>query len=130
MSTAFVVVAKRDCPTCELVQPVLHEIRASGATLTVYTQDDPAFPRGVEPVDDRSLEHSWRLGVETVPTLIRIDGDAETDRTVGWDRAEWTRLTELDSLGGDLPTFSQDAARRAWTRACRRSWRSRSDRRR
>ena len=46
MSTSFVVVAKRDCPTCDLVQPVLHEIAASGAALTVYTQDDPAFPAG------------------------------------------------------------------------------------
>ena len=105
MSTTFAVVAKRDCPTCELVQPVLHEILSSGATLTVYSQDDPAFPAGLEPVDDRSLEHSWRFGVETVPTLIRLDGDTETERTVGWDRAEWIRLTGLDSLGGDLPEF-------------------------
>ena len=61
MSARFVVVAKRDCPTCDLVQPVLREIAASGAELTVYTQDDPAFPEGLAPVDDRSLEQSWRL---------------------------------------------------------------------
>ena len=46
MSTSFIVVAKRDCPTCELVQPVLREIAATGAGLTVYTQDDPTFPDG------------------------------------------------------------------------------------
>ena len=74
MSTSFVVVAKRGCPTCELVQPVLREIAASGAELTVYTQDDPAFPQGLGPVDDRSLERSWHLGIETVPTLIRPRG--------------------------------------------------------
>ena len=105
MSTCFVVVAKRDCPTCDLVQPVLHEIAASGAALTVYTQDDPAFPAGLDAIDDRSLEHSWRLDVETVPTLIRLDGGAETARTVGWDRAEWIRVTGLDPLGGNLPEF-------------------------
>ena len=103
--TRFVVVAKRDCPTCELVQPVLREIAARGAPLTVYTQDDPAFPEGIAAVDDRSLERSWRLDVETVPTLIRFDGEAEAERTVGWDRAEWVRVTGLASLGPDLPDF-------------------------
>ena len=103
--TQFVVVAKRDCPTCDLVQPVLREIAASGAPLTVYTQDDPAFPPGLEPVDDRALEHSWRLHIETVPTLIRIEDGAEAERTVGWDRAEWTRVTRLDPLGSALPDF-------------------------
>ena len=105
MSTSFVVVAKRDCPTCELVQPVLREIAASGAELTVYTQDDPAFPEGLAPVDDRSLEQSWRLAIETVPTLIRLESSAETRRTVGWDRTEWTRVTGLGSLGAGLPDF-------------------------
>ena len=113
MSTSFVVVAKRGCPTCDLVQPVLHEIAASGAALTVYTQDDPAFPAGLDAVDDRSLEHSWRLDVETVPTLIRLDGGAETARTVGWDRAEWIRLTGLDALGGDLPEFQPGCGSRS-----------------
>ena len=105
MNTRFVVVAKRDCPTCVLVQPVLREIAARGAGLTVYTQDDPAFPEGVGAVDDRSLEHSWRLDVETVPTLIRFEGEAEAERTVGWDRAEWARVTGLGALGSGLPDF-------------------------
>ena len=105
MSASFVVVAKRDCPTCDLVQPVLREIAASGAELTVYTQDDPAFPEGLAPVDDRSLEQSWRLGIETVPTLIRLEHGAEAERTVGWDRGEWNRVTGLDPLGTGLPNF-------------------------
>ena len=105
MSVRFIVVAKRDCPTCDLVQPVLHQIAASGAGLTVYTQDDPAFPAGLDPVDDRSLEQSWRLGIETVPTLIRLEDDAEVERTIGWDRAEWRRMTGIDPLGAGLPGF-------------------------
>ena len=113
MSTSFIVVAKRDCPTCTLVQPVLHEIAARGAGLTIYTQDDPAFPDDMDPIDDRALEQSWRLGIETVPTLIRIEGDAETDRTVGWDRSEWTRVTGLDSLGADLPDFQPGCGSRS-----------------
>ena len=105
MNVRFVVVAKRDCPTCDLVQPVLHEIAASGAGLTVYTQDDPAFPAGLDPVDDRSLEQSWRLRIETVPTLIRFEDDAEAERTAGWDRSEWSRVTGLGPLGAGLPDF-------------------------
>ena len=105
MSASFVVVAKRDCPTCELVQPVLREIAASGAELTVYTQDDPTFPEGMDAIDDRSLERSWHLGIETVPTLIRLEGGTEAERTVGWDRAEWNRVTGLGPLGADLPGF-------------------------
>ena len=105
MSTSFIVVAKRDCPTCELVQPVLREIAASGAGLTVYTQDDPAFPEGLDAIDDRALEHSWRLDIETVPTLIRLETGAETERTVGWDRTEWARVTGLPPLGPGLPDF-------------------------
>ena len=105
MRTSFIVVAKRDCPTCELVQPVLREIVGSGADLTVYTQDDPAFPEGLAPVDDRSLEHSWRLRIETVPTLIRLEDGAEAERTEGWDRGEWNRVTGLEPLGTGLPDF-------------------------
>ena len=105
MSASFVVVAKRDCPTCDLVQPVLREIAASGAKLTVYSQDDPTFPEGLAPVDDRSLEQSWRLGIETVPTLIRFEHGTEAERTVGWDRGEWNRVTGLDPLGTGLPDF-------------------------
>jgi hypothetical protein len=102
----FLVVAKRDCPTCVLVEPVLRALRSAGAPLVVYSQDEPGFPAGLEDVvDDRTLEQSWRLGVETVPTLIRREGGEEVARTVGWDRAEWERLTGHDGLGADLPDF-------------------------
>ena len=111
--TDFIAVVKRDCPTCELVQPVLREIAAGGAALTVYTQDDPAFPGGLDPVDDRSLEQSWRLDVETVPTLVRLEDGAETGRTAGWDRAEWIRLTGLGPLGADLPDFQPGCGSRS-----------------
>lgn len=105
MNGNFVIVVKRDCPTCELVQPVLHELAAQGAQLTIHTQDDPAFPEGLSPLDDRSLEQSWRLGIETVPTLIRYENGAETARTEGWDRDAWEQVTGVETLGTDLPSF-------------------------
>ena len=38
----LVAVVKRDCPTCELVAPVLGDLH-DRAGLTVITQDDPSF---------------------------------------------------------------------------------------
>lgn len=99
----LVAVVKHDCPTCVLVAPVLAQLRASGARLTVYTQDDRAFPAGLDPVDDASLEVSFRCGIETVPTLLRVAGGKEEARTVGWSRAGWESLTGVRGLGPSLP---------------------------
>jgi len=40
----LVAVVKRECPTCQLVAPVLRELAAAGVPVLVYSQDDPAFP--------------------------------------------------------------------------------------
>jgi hypothetical protein len=103
----FVLVLKRDCPTCGLIESVLPEIVAAGHPLEIWSQDDPDFPGGAANVgDDRSLEQSFHLQIETVPTLIRRIGGQEEERTVGWDRGEWLRLLELESLGDvELPDF-------------------------
>ncbi len=98
----WVAVVKRDCPTCVLVEPVLQQLAAAGE-LTVYSQDDPGFPAGVRVVDDRELEVSWRLQVQTVPTLLRVDGGVEAERTEGWLRERWEALTGVPSLGDGLP---------------------------
>lgn len=103
LADGLVAIVKRDCPTCVLVAPVLAQLRASGARLAVYTQDDRAFPAGLDPVDDASLEVSFRLGVETVPTLLRMSGGKEEARTVGWSRADWEKLTGVRGLGPSLP---------------------------
>jgi len=100
----FVVVCKRECATCGMVVPVLSEIVDKGKPLTICSQDDPAFPDewpGV--VDDTALAHSYRLAIEAVPTLIRMQNGMETARAVGWDRAEWQAVTGIEGLGEDLP---------------------------
>ncbi len=102
----LVVFVKKDCPTCVLIEPVLKQLVNDGAPLTVYTQDDPTFPASVPSVrDDRTLEFSFRLQIETVPTLIRCNSRLETDRVVGWDRTEWERITGRAALGTSLPAF-------------------------
>ena len=98
----WVVVLKRDCPTCVLVEPVLHQLAAAGP-LTIYSQDDPGFPAGLPVVDDRELETSWRLQVETVPTVLRVQDGVEVARIVGWLRSSWEFLTGVAGLGAGLP---------------------------
>ena len=98
----IVAFVKRDCPTCELVAPVLAAI-AEKADLTVYTQDDPAFPAGLSPVDDTDLAMSWHHEIEAVPTLLRVEGGREVERALGWHRGEWEALTGQSGLGADLP---------------------------
>ena len=99
----LVAVVKRDCPTCVLAAPVLGEL-ARNAGLTVFTQDDPGFPESVPGrIDDTALDVSHQLKIEIVPTLIRFERGREVDRTYGWDRREWRRLTGMAGLGRDLP---------------------------
>ncbi len=104
-SDGFAVFAKEECHTCQLVTPVLRTLSRSDRPLAILTQDDPAFPAGLDVVDDTALEQSFRHDIETVPTLIRFSAGREVDRTVGWDRAEWERITGLRGLGEGLPGF-------------------------
>jgi hypothetical protein len=83
----LVVVVKADCPTCALVAPVIEHLGAH-----VVSEDDPD-----------GLDTSYALAVETVPTLLRVDGGVEVDRTVGWGRAQWEALTGVTGLGPGLP---------------------------
>jgi hypothetical protein len=99
----LVAVVKRDCPTCQLVAPVLGEI-AERRPLTVYTQDDPGFPANVPArVHDETLAMSWHHHIETVPTLLRIEDGVEVARTHGWVRPEWEEVAALRPLGSGLP---------------------------
>ena len=100
----LVIVAKRDCPTCTLIEPVFKQLVDAGQPLTVYTQDDPSFPGNVDGVvDDTALEHSFHLDIEIVPTLIRMTDGQEAARRIGWHRGEWEELTGVGGLGTDLP---------------------------
>src|SRR5439155_1754955 len=90
----LVAFVKRECPTCQLVAPVLARLAAE-TELTVFTQDDPAFPGGTRIVDDRSLEYSWHHGIETVPTLLRVRDGEVVGRATGWQRDEWEALTGM-----------------------------------
>jgi len=85
----IVAVVKRDCPTCTLVAPVLEDLVLRGVVSAIYREDE-----------DEGLEASWRLGIETVPTLMRGDR-----RIVGWSRVQWEELTGVSGLGEGLPDY-------------------------
>lgn len=104
LPSGLVAFVKRDCPTCELVDPVLAALATGDEPLTVYTQDDISFPESVEALDDLDLSVSWHHNIETVPTLMRVDGDGvEQERIVGWNRTQWQAFTGDVELGITLP---------------------------
>ena len=98
----LVAIVKRECPTCELVVPVLEEL-AKSQPLTVYTQDDPKFPETLSAIDDTELSVSWHNRIEAVPTLLRVEDGAEKARAIGWHRGDWEALTGQAELGAGLP---------------------------
>lgn len=100
----LIVVAKRECPTCTLVEPLLRQLARGSTPLTVIVQDDPAYADGVPgAVLDETLERSFRLDIEFVPTLIRREGGREVARTYGWHKADWQQISGVADLGAGLP---------------------------
>lgn len=102
LPNGLVIVVKRDCATCQMVEPLLADIAATSA-LTVFTQDDPTFAASAGATLDVDLAFSWHHDIETVPTVIVVSDGKEVVRTVGWSKAEWRRLTGLSHLGENLP---------------------------
>ena len=108
----LVIVAKRDCPTCVLVEPVMQSLDRAGP-LMVLSQDDPTFPSGVRSVIyDDSLERSFHLKIEAVPTVIRFQGGREIERAVGWDRAEWLKIARCRGTVVLIPSTRNSAKAR------------------
>ena len=105
VADGIIAVVKQDCPACQLLVPVFAQL-ADEPGLTVYTQDDPGFPVEADwVVDDSDLSVSWHLGLDVVPTLVRIEGGAEVGRATGWNREEWQKLSGQGGLGTHLPAF-------------------------
>lgn len=99
----LILVAKADCPTCRLVEPLLAELAGAGP-LTVYVQDSADYAASLPgTLYDQTLEHSYRLGIEFVPTLIRVRDGQEVERTYGWHRDDWRALSGVATLGEGLP---------------------------
>ena len=109
--TTYVLIVKKDCPTCTLIEPVIRTLAENTSlALKVYVQDDPSFPANLDGViDDSSLEYSYHREIEVVPTLIRLsdgnDVQSEESRIYGWDKKQWQSFTGISELGAELVNF-------------------------
>ena len=57
LADGLVVFAKRACPTCALIEPLMRDLAQKNGAFRVVSQDDPQFPKGLtNVVDDRELE--------------------------------------------------------------------------
>lgn len=107
----FVVIVKADCPTCQLIVPVLSQLVENNQALTIFSQDSLDFLSPIPTTAntlrllDQTLEASFRLDIETVPTLIEVKNRTETNRIVGWQREAWEQFTEMKGLGAGLPAW-------------------------
>lgn len=105
LNNGLVIVVKQDCATCKLVEPVIHQLVSGTLAVAVIVQDDPTFPPDVPSIFDADLSFSWHHDIETVPTVIRVRDGQEVERTVGWNRPDWERVTGRRQLGAELPEF-------------------------
>ncbi|MCY3886000.1 MAG: TlpA family protein disulfide reductase [Gammaproteobacteria bacterium] len=89
---------KEDCPTCNLVLPVIDEIARSneirvlvpGQTSEGNRQLQSRFQPAACILDDSILKVSFAYGVETVPMVLLCDENGiERDSLVGFDKKEW-----------------------------------------
>ncbi|MBO00245.1 MAG: thiol reductase thioredoxin [Acidimicrobiaceae bacterium] len=101
LADGFVVFVKRDCPTCELIVPVLEQLCELNILRTIFSQDDASFPKLPITSDDTSLEVSFSHRIETVPTLLKIQDGIEVDRTVGWSQEIWKAFLGIEDLGSE-----------------------------
>ncbi|MDR0359309.1 MAG: thioredoxin family protein [bacterium] len=99
----LVAFVSSECPTCNMLIPVLGALTDAPANVTVVSQDDPSFPPGVEHIDDDDLSLSYAASVETVPTLLDIRNGHIRRVAVGWLRQQWEALTGVTGLGPGLP---------------------------
>ena len=108
----FHLVVKRDCPTCTLIEPEIRKLVESGdfgQNLRIYIQDDPSYLSDLsQSVSDASLESSYRLKIETVPTLIRFEKGEETSRSVGGSVRNGANFSTIPCLESICPSQDRD----------------------
>ena len=65
----FLLVVKRNCPTCRLIIPIARALSKRGMLAGLVSQDDPAFPVGMAVTDDRELENSFESDTRESATV-------------------------------------------------------------
>lgn len=95
---SVVCFVKEDCPTCNLVLPLVEALRGqTGLDVLIVGQTaegNAVLARrhalSAPVLDDSALAVSFAYDVETVPLVIAADQEGiEADRLVGFDKDEW-----------------------------------------
>jgi peroxiredoxin len=112
---------KTTCPVCQMAAPKVQALADAGVRVVAVGEDPPA---AIQTYADRHGQKVTTLsepapypasdafGIDTVPTLFRVDEDGTVrDTVVSWNRAEWNRFAEaagaaaVSEEGDGLPPF-------------------------
>lgn len=94
---------KEDCPTCNLVMPLIETLHANTAFKVMApgqtTKGNEAlvnlYGLTVPVLDDSTLKVSFAYNIETVPIVIVADiNGTEIDRLAGFEKKEWRAFFE------------------------------------
>ena len=107
---------KTTCPVCQMAAPKVQALAEAGVRVVAVGEDPPA---AIQTYADRHGQKVTTLsepapypasdafGIDTVPTLFRVDEDGTVrDTVVSWNRAEWNRFAE--AAGGTAVSDEAD----------------------
>ena len=86
-NASIICFVKQDCPTCQLVMPVLEQLHAEGHRIIAIGQTTEGtqqlitdFNLTLPFLDDSKLKISFAFDIDTVPTLIPLEHRAISGR--------------------------------------------------
>lgn len=128
---ALLAFVKDDCPTCQLVLPLLVAMAERwGAATELFVVGQTAdgnrameqrmgAGRPFDVLDDLSLKVSFDADVETVPTLFLLGAAGDTTTLIGFDKDEWQTAAAHYAATLQLPEPIVDwAALPDWRPGC------------
>ena len=116
---ALIGFVKEDCPTCDLIMPLLEGLYAAlGSAVDFFVAEQTAAGNQLLAarhgltlplLDDSSLKVSFAYDVETVPTLCLVAAAGQLrNRLVGFVRDEWRQAVEGLAAEADAGLLSLD----------------------
>jgi peroxiredoxin len=112
---------KTTCPVCQMAAPKVQALAEAGVRVVAVGEDPPPAIQAYAEREGQKVTTlsepapypaSDAFGIDTVPTLFRVDEDGTVrDAVVSWDRAEWNRFAEaaggaaVSEEGDGLPAF-------------------------
>jgi peroxiredoxin len=95
---------KTTCPVCQMAASKVQALAESGVRVVAVGEDEPAAIRSYADRHGQKVTTlsetapypaSDAFGIDTVPTLFRVDEDGIVgDAVVSWDRDAWNRFAE------------------------------------